>query len=309
MLDRYKISIIIPTLNAENYLSKLLERLNSQTVKDFELIIVDSSSNDNTLNIARKYTDNIISISKNKFDHGGTRTMVGKIAKGDLLIYFTQDALPYDDFTIENIIKIFKNEKVGAAYGRQISYPYTNLFGKHLREFNYPKGSYIRGLSDIPKYGIKTAFMSNSFACYRKVALEHIGWFKDGLILGEDMYAAAKMILAGYSIAYVDDARVYHSHDYTVWQEFKRYFDIGVFHAREIWLIETFGKAEGEGARYIKSELDYLLKHKAWNLLPEWVFRNFMKYVGYILGRNYNKLPKKLIKKISMHNRWWDKNF
>jgi len=301
------ISIIIPTYNAQNYLPKLLDKLQTQTIKEYELIIIDSSSKDNTVEIAKEFTDNVIVIPQNEFDHGGTRAKAGQIAKGEILVYLTQDALPFDNKTIENIIKVFEDEKVGAAYGRQLSYEDTNLFGKHLREFNYRETSYVRDKSDIKQFGLKTAFLSDSFAAYRKSALESIGWFEDNLILGEDTYAGAKMILSDYTLAYVSEAKVYHSHSYTVWQEFKRYFDIGVFHKTQEWILESFGKAEGEGMRYIKSEIKYLLSNNRWYLLPEFIIRNGMKYLGYKLGLKHDKLPMWMIKRFSMHYRWWDK--
>lgn len=301
------ISIIIPTYNAENYLRELLEKLKIQSIKDFELIIIDSTSKDMTVEISKQYTDHIIIIPQSEFDHGGTRAKAAKMAKGDIIVYLTQDALPADSYTIENIVKVFNDKNIGAAYGRQLSYENTNLFGKHLREFNYTDKSYVRDRNDIEKYGIKTAFLSDSFAAYRKSALEKIGWFKDGLILGEDTYAGAKMILNNYKLAYVAEAKVYHSHSYTVWQEFKRYFDIGVFHKCESWILQHCGKAEGEGMKYIKSEANYLFKNDAWYLLPEFFVRNGMKYFGYKLGQKYEKLPKWVIKKISMHHKWWNR--
>jgi len=299
------VSIIIPTSNAHKYLEKLLVSLKTQSIKEYELIIIDSSSKDDTIDIAKKYTDRVIVIPQNEFDHGGTRAKAAQMAKGGILVFLTQDALPFDAFAIENIVKVFNDEKVGAAYGRQLSYRETSLFGKHLRVFNYGDSSYVRGLEDKNRYGLKTAFLSDSFAAYRKSALEGIGWFKDGLILGEDTYAGAKMILSGYSLAYVAEAKVYHSHSYTVLQEFRRYFDIGVFHKCEYWILENFGKAEGEGMKYIKSEINYLLDNGAWYLLPEFVVRNGMKYLGYKLGQKYETLPMWLVKKMSMHHMWW----
>lgn len=100
-------TIVVPTYNAEKYLGNLLEKIKIQTIKEYELIIIDSSSKDETVNIARKYTDNVIVITQNEFDHGGTRAKAAKIAKGEILIYLTQDALPYDRFSIENILKVF----------------------------------------------------------------------------------------------------------------------------------------------------------------------------------------------------------
>jgi rhamnosyltransferase len=116
-----------------------------------------------------------------------------------------------------------------------------------------------------------------------------------------------KIILSGYKISYVADAVVYHSHSYSIWQEFKRYFDIGVFHKCESWILTKFGKAEGEGVKYIKSELNYLKTHKKWLLFPEFVLRNMMKYLGYKLGNKYHLLPRSFVKKVSMHRLWWEK--
>ncbi len=301
-----KVSVIIPTYNAEPYLATLLDALQKQTLP-FELIIIDSSSTDGTINIAKRYTRNIITIPKLEFDHGGTRTQAAKLASGEILIFLTQDALPYDNHTLEKITKSFYNPQISAAYGRQISYEKTNLFGKHLRAFNYPSTSHIRTLKDKTEYGIKTAFLSDSFAAYRKSTMKEVDWFKDGLILGEDSHIATKLLLAGYALAYVSDAKVYHSHSYSLIEEFRRYFDIGVFHTHEQWILETFGNAEGEGGKYVKSELAYLFKHKAYLRIPEFFIRNGLKYVGYKFGRNYNIFPKSIVPKLSMHSHWWEK--
>ena len=302
-----KVSVIIPTYNAENYLPRLLEKLKQQTIA-FELIIIDSSSTDNTLAITHEYTDNIIVIQKLEFDHGGTRTKAAKVATGDIIVFLTQDALPCEDDSIEKLLTPFQNLQVGAVFGRQIPYEETSLFGKHLRTFNYAETSYVRTLQDTEQYGIKTTFLSDSFAAYRKSSLKHIDWFKDGLIVGEDNYAGAKILLAQYALAYCAEAKVYHSHSYSPIEEFKRYFDIGVFHRRESWMIETFGKAEGEGGKYVKSEFKYLLQHHAYHQIPEFFIRNGMKYLGYKLGQAHKSLPLSLVKKLSLHHSWWDKH-
>lgn len=303
-----KVSIIIPTYNAGKHLNNFLISLQNQSIKFHELIIVDSSSTDETLKIANQYTNNVLSIDKSEFDHGGTRAKAAEIATGDILIFLTQDALPANTESIENILKVFNNQNVTAAYGRQLWYEDTNLFGRHLREFNYPKKSFFRSQKDIIDFGIKTAQLSNSFSAYRKNVLMKLGNFKSQLILGEDVYMGAKMILAGHTLAYVADAQVFHSHSYTIMEEAKRYFDIGVFHMSENWILKEFGKPEGEGMRYVKSEFNYLIKHHAWNKIHEFILRNTMKYLGYKLGQKYQLLPKNLRLAFSMHRSWWSKN-
>ncbi|MBI5639765.1 MAG: glycosyltransferase family 2 protein [Nitrospirae bacterium] len=300
------ISIIIPTLNAEEPLSRLLTALRSQTVRG-EILVVDSSSTDRTAAIAESCGARTMTIRREDFDHGGSRTAALRETTGEIIIYLTQDVLPFNERAVENLLSVFSDSKVGAAFGRQLPYPGASAFGAHLRLFNYPETSCIRELGDRGRYGIKTPFLSNSFAAYRRLALEEVGGFRERLISGEDTYAGARLLLAGYRIAYVADAAVYHSHNYSVFREFRRYFDIGVFHASESWILDEFGSAGGEGLRYIRSELAYLLEKGKYLLLPEFVIRNCLKYAGYHLGRRYEKIPAAMVRRLSMHSGWWDR--
>ena len=297
--------IIIPTYNAEKQMYRLCEALRSQTASS-EITVVDSSSSDKTVEIAKSFGAKVLMVRKEDFDHGGTRTLAGNAEKGDILVYMTQDTTLFDDHSIENIIRPFEDQGVAASYGRQLPYPGAEEFGTHLRLFNYPDVSYTVSLEDRKTLGIRTAFLSNSFAAYRRKALDEIDWFKEKLIMGEDTHAGARMLLAGYKIAYVADALVYHSHNYSVLQEFKRYFDIGVFHQSERWIIDEFGKAEGEGIRYMQSLFAFLRRRKKYYLIPEGVLRNTLKYIGYKLGQHYDKLPASMIHTCSMHANYWD---
>ncbi len=293
------ISILIPTLNAEEPIGNLLKSLREQNLS-LEIVVIDSSSSDNTVNIVRSYGAEIIEIDKNSFDHGGTRTQGAKITRGEILVFMTQDSLPVNELSIAKLIKpLSENNSIGVVYGRQVPSPNASPFAAHHRLFNYPPDSKLITLDDKNSLGLKAAFLSNSFSAYRKSALEEIGWFKNGLIFAEDVYAGAKLLLAGYKIAYVAEALVYHSHNYTVCQEFKRYLTIGIFHKKQDWIIKEFGRAEEEGLRYIKSELLFLLNRRKYHLLPISILRNALKYVGYKLGQNYKKLPRRLVKRLT----------
>lgn len=299
-----KILCIIPTLNAAHTIKNQIELLKKQNV---DILVIDSSSDDNTLDIVRSLDVEVKVIDRKDFDHGGTRTLGAKYKQSDIVVFLTQDAQPFDENCISALIKPFTDDKVAAVYGRQLPYPNETIFGEHLRVFNYGEQSYVRAYDDKERYGIKTAFLSDSFAAYRTKALKEIDYFKDGLILGEDMYAGAKLLQKGYKLAYAADAKVYHSHGYTILQEFKRYFDIGVFHISESWLLDEFGKPEGEGLKYIRSEFSYLIKRGKFYLLPLAVLRIGVKFLGYKLGKVYRDIPFVLIKHLSMHKHWWSK--
>ena len=302
-----KVSLIIPTLNFAAQLPGVLALLKRQTAWPFEVVVADSSSDDGTADLARSLGAAVITVPRAAFDHGGTRALAAKAASGDVLVFITQDAAPSDGEAIARLVEVFKDPKVGAAYGRQLPHPDADVFGRALRFFNYPERSYVRSLEDRAKYGIKTPFLSDSFAAYSRKALQEIGWFKDGLILGEDTYAGAKLLLAGYKLAYAANAAVQHSHNYTPLQDFRRYFDIGVFHTREAWILEAFGGAEGEGLRFIASSLKFLKANGALLQIPEFFLRTGLKFAGYRLGRAYPALPPGLRRRLGMNPGWWAK--
>jgi len=297
------VSVVIPTYNASRYLDAQLRALLTQTVKDLDILVVDSSSSDRTMDIAKQYSVQTLIIPKVEFDHGGTRTLAGKIrSAGDILVYLTQDALPCDDKAIENLIQPLLAEQVcGASFGRQIPYQNATPFAQHLRLFNYPPQSYLRTYADRAALGIRAAFCSNSFAAYRRDALEDVGWFTENLLLAEDMHVCARMLMKGYTLRYIAEAMVYHSHNYTMAQEFKRYFDLGVFFEKERWLLDEFGRPEGEGVKFVRSELSYLGSHGLLQLLPISLMRAVAKLIGYRLGHYYKYLPRTILRRVSMH--------
>ena len=297
------VSVVIPTYNASRYLDVQLKALRTQTVRDLDILIIDSSSSDETVDIAKQHAIHTVIISKKEFDHGGTRTLAGKTrSAGDILVYLTQDALPCDDRAIETLIQpLLAEQKCGAAYGRQVPYQDATPFAQHLRLFNYPSQSYTRTYADRTALGIRAAFCSNSFSAYRRDALEDVGWFTENLLLAEDMHVCARMLMKGYTTRYVAEAAVYHSHNYTVAQEFKRYFDLGVFFEKERWLLDEFGRPEGEGIKFVRSELSYLRCQGLPHLLPISLLRAAAKLIGYRLGHYYRHLPPAVLRLVSMH--------
>ena len=100
------ISVIIPTLNAAQHLQPLLSRLREQSFPPDEILVVDSASTDGTAALAQSLGARVISIPRESFDHGGTRHLAATEARGDLLLFLTQDALPADDSYIRNLVPL-----------------------------------------------------------------------------------------------------------------------------------------------------------------------------------------------------------
>lgn len=226
------ISIIVPTYNAAETLDKLLFKLRSQTKKDFETFIIDSSSDDNTQDIARSYNCKIISINKSDFNHGSARNLAVANTNTAFVVFLTQDAISADEYMVEELIKPMQaDQNIAICYGRQLPRPNAGLLERFAREFNYPAESILKTKNDVEALGLKTFFCSNSCSAIRRSIFNKLGGFKNNVIVNEDMLFAAKAIFQDYSVYYAADARVYHSHPYSLAQTFRRYFNIGRFFA------------------------------------------------------------------------------
>jgi rhamnosyltransferase len=300
------VALIIPTRNAAPHLDRLLPALAAQSLQPDEVFVVDSASTDDTVARFRAYGARVEVIDPKQFNHGGTRRWASQQVSAQALIYLTQDAIPADDQSFARLVaNLYSEADIGVAYGRQLPHPTAGLLGAQSRHFNYPAQGRTKRLHDAAELGIKTCFSSDSFSVYRRDALEAVGGFPQDVIGSEDAYVAAKMLLAGYAVRYAADAQVQHSHDYRLLEEFRRYFDIGVFYGRERWIHQAFGSAGGEGLRYVKAELQALLAAGAYWRVPEVFARTALKLLGYRLGRHEAHLSNPIKRHLSMYSNYW----
>ena len=141
-------------------------------------------------------------------------------------------------------------------------------------------------------------------AAYRKSEYNALGGFPLHTIFNEDMIFASHLIEAGKKIAYAADAKVWHWHNYTAKDQLKRNFDLAVSQVDAGGLF-TQVKSESEGIRLVKMTLKHFIKKGQFYYIPKIITQNGAKYIGYRLGKNYKKLPKKWILKISLNPWYW----
>ncbi len=278
-----RVSIIIPTLNAGAYMEKLFSMLQAQDIKFLEVIIIDSSSIDNTVDIAKGFGAKTIVIPRHTFNHGKTRNMAAMEAQGDILVFMTQDALPQDNKLLRKLTAPLKMSDIAATYGRHIPMPGASPLEIFAREFSYPDTGSIKGIEDIKQYGIKTFRFSNVCSAIKKELFLKAGMFPNGIRANEDMLMAAKLILNGYKVTYVPDAKVIHSHNYSLLQQFRRYYNIGSSLRNNSWILK-YVRAEGEGISFIKGQISFVLKRHKYFWIPYIFLESMTKYVGYRIG-------------------------
>lgn len=323
-----KVDIIIPTYKPDETFRLLLHFLQKQTFVVHRVIILNTEERlweealleipnirEELKNLPFEYI--VKHIAKADFDHGGTRRIGAELSSADIMIFMTQDAVPEDEYLVENLVKEFleqedvngRNEEqtsIAVAYARQTPKKECNVVERYTRQFNYPDTSRIKTEKDIPELGIKTFFCSDVCAAYRRDIYWKLGGFETPVIFNEDMFFAANAIKNGYAVAYVADARVCHSHNYTMMQQFHRNFDLAVSQTTHPEIFEQIS-SEAEGFKLVKNTIKHLFKiRKPWYIW--YLFTQCLgKYAGYWLGKRYCKLSKKHILKCTMNKQYWDR--
>lgn len=273
-----KIQIIIPILNPKwDDFKKILELLQMQTMK-CNILLINSGEN----NIYITGSTDLINIKKEEFNHANTRNKALSY-EADFYLFMTQDALPYDEYLVENLYSAFDDSDVVVAYARQLPYLNADHIEIYARHTNYSPKTHVKSIRDLPTLGIKTFFCSDSCAMYSADYFRTVHGFKDGLQTNEDMEFAARAILNGKKVAYLANAKVYHSHNFTYKEVWKRYCAIGTFFSNNRWIlneVSKYKKVESMGIKQALKELIYLT-HKAPLLIPRSIIISLIKFIAF----------------------------
>lgn len=306
-MDNRTIDVIIPTYRPGKEFRLLLERLKQQSVPVRRVVIINTEKKfwDSRWEQEFPFTE-VHHIKKEEFDHGGTRRKAAELTDAEIMVFMTQDALPADRDLIRNLTSPLKEPATAAAYARQLPNASCSFVERYTRSFNYPDKSSVKSREDLPVYGIKTFFCSNVCAAYRKDVYESLGGFTGHTIFNEDMIYASAVIQHGYRIAYAADAKVIHSHNYTCMQQFRRNFDLGVSQAEYPEVFQT-ASSESEGIRLVKKTFRYLCVNGRRRLIPGFVLQSGFKYAGYLAGKNYRRMPARMVRWCSMNKDYWRK--
>lgn len=303
----FVVDIIIPSYKPDEKFEKLIGRLLKQKYPIHKIFIVNTDEKFwRTSKVLSNEKLKVTHIKKEEFNHGGTRNRAAEKSEADILIFMTQDAMPLNDMLVEELVKPFQDDLVGASYARQLPEKDCGEIEKYTRSFNYPAESIVKSKEDVERLGIKTYFCSNVCGAYRSRIYHELGGFEKRTIFNEDMIYCGKMVQSGYKVAYAAAAEVIHSHNYGCMQQFHRNFDLAVSQAEHPEIFSGI-KSEGEGLRLVKKSAGHCLKiGKPW-LLFELIMKSAFKYMGYLLGKNYTKLPQWFINKCTMNKMYWCK--
>lgn len=278
------IDIICPLYNAEKYIVNLHRSILKQenvNLKNIRYIV--TKGKDNTEEILKNIDNCIHTIIEPKdFSHSLTREQEAFKSDADIVVFITQDIIIERKDWLYNLTKDIESGQVDACYSRQLCN--NNSIEKYTRESNYPSKSKIVSKEDIKKLGLKTFFFSDaSSAIKRETFVKLKGYDGKRLVISEDMYIAYKLIMNNYKIKYCADSEVIHSHNFTLKQQYKRYYDTGKFFKENNYLNKyKVNQAGGSLAKYI---LKRAWQDKNWNVLFKFIPNMSARFIGMKMGK------------------------
>lgn len=277
------IEIICPLYNAEKYIIDLDKNIKKQkNVKISKISYILTESEDNTENLLKQINANYFKLAKKEFTHSSARENVAMKSQSDILVFITQDIEIRNEDWLEKLVEPIISGEAVAAYSRQIT-KYNNI-EKYTREANYPENSLLKSKEDIEKFGLKTFFFSDASSCIKTSIYKELNGY-DGkrFMFNEDMYIAYKIIMAGYKIKYCANSIVWHSHNFTIKQVYKRYKDTGEFFKQNDYM-DKYGTT-GSGASLAKYVLKRIIQERNFKMLLRYPFDMGARFIGMKVGK------------------------
>ncbi len=299
------VSLVIPTRNAGPYARLMVRALAHQTVGKIDLIVVDSESDDGSPAVFAEFGARVLTIPRNSFNHGGARNLGARHARGEVLVFATQDAIPTDSRCLELLVRPLVRGSASAAFARQVPREGASPLERFARRENYPETARTVSLGDTRKLGVRALFFSNAFSAVLRDVFDALGGFPTHMVTNEDMLFAARLLKRAHRIAYVADATVVHSHSLGTGATFRRYFDIGTFFRQNA--AELHGlRIGGGGVSYVVRLMRFLVEEGLYQWLVPASVESLVKWSGYSLGHKYRILPTWLVRRCSNLPHHWE---
>jgi rhamnosyltransferase len=296
------VSILILAKNEVSNIGACLGAVYSQKLPGtVEVIVVDSGSTDGTLEIARQFAPRIEQIPAEAFHHARTRNYAASLAQGEILVYLAADATPASDNWLEALIGNFEDPSVGAVYGKHLPKPGSSCERQDALGAVYDDKRVVKDESSREKLGYRYYHMSTVNAAIRRNVWQST-LFPEELRVFEDLGIAKRILESGWKIVYEPRAAVYHSHNHSTLDLFKRYFDIGfTFKHLGIWNSVTRSSMLDDVLRLLRKKFTRFNAEtgRGERTVGHSIRQDVAKSLGLFLGLNERYLPVVLKRRLS----------
>lgn len=279
-------SIIIRTYNEAHWLPSVFQLLQQQQGATFEVVVVDSGSTDDTVQIARRHGARIVSIAKADFSFGRSLNVGCAAAEGDALVFLSGHCLPVGPHWLRDLIQPLSHDDCAYTYGRQVP---------HEQITKYSERQIFEKFFPNVRRGPSTDIACNNANAALRRDVWHENRFDEFLTGLEDMELAKRLVTKGFLVAYVADASVVHIHEET-WQRVRIRYERESFALQKI--IPEIHMTIWDMVRYCSSAIAHdfasaLRDRKLSRVMAEVVMFRTMQFWGAYQGNiDHRKLSR-----------------
>jgi rhamnosyltransferase len=302
------ISVVIPVKDGGEGLIHCLDSVTAQeTTEEVEIIVVDSGSTDGSVNVARSRARVVHEIPAHEFSHGASRNLGARAARGELLVFLSQDAFPVDGRWLTRLTAPFAQDpSVAGVYGRQLPNDCATPPESYFLNFLYGSQPRCQRIRSLDQLTMDTTLFSNVNSAMPRSVWERFPFVED-IIMSEDQEWSRRVLLEGFSIAYEPRAAVRHSHNYTVTGAFRRFFDSGASSSRAYMAGRRHSSRalRASALTYAGGELVWLWRSGQRRWIPYTVLYECAKMLGLLAGIKHERIPLTVKRRLSMMPAYW----
>ena len=303
------ISVVLPVKDGGDDLRRCLDAIARQQAGEaVEVVVVDSGSRDGSAERAERAGARVHRIAASEFNHGATRNLGASLARGDVLVFTSQDAhAERPDWLARLVAPLRERDDVAGAYGRQVAHPDAKPPEVFFLDFLYGPRGRVQRASGVGELSMETTLFSNVSSAIRRDVFDATGGFAGDVIMSEDQEWSSRVLLEGWAIAYVPEAVVRHSHPYTIRAAFRRFFDSGVSAERAYLAGARPSQAvlRRQAVRYAREEVAWLARNGHARWMPYAGVYELAKFAGLPLGARHRVLPPRLKRRLSAAPAYW----
>jgi rhamnosyltransferase len=296
------LSVVIPVKNGGSDLERCLDAILMQKLDDeVEIVVVDSGSTDGSVAAARTRGARVFEIPPDTFTHGGSRNLGATNARGDILVFISQDAYPTEpDWLTLLTAPLRQDSAVAGVYGRQLAHHDASPPEIYFLDFLYGPNARRQQAAGVATVSMDSTLFSNVNAAIRRELWERFPFATD-IVMSEDQVWSREAVLAGYTLVYEPRAAVRHSHNYTMLAAFRRFFDSGVSSERAYMAdnSESGNVLRRRALAYGWGEIRWLWQTHQRGWIPYAIVYEASKMAGLLLGINHRRLPLALKRRFS----------
>lgn len=300
------VSIVLPTYQGAAYLEETLAALNSQKfAPGFEIVAIDSQSKDDTPHLLREAGARVYSIPQSEFGHGKTRNFGVRKARGEIIVFLSQDAMPVGRDWLQQLVEVVQNPRVGAAFARQLPRSDATPLERFFHNTIYPAKGTTTRLRPGQPLSVSNVFFSNVCSAARRELCLRFP-FDETVIMSEDQLFSRDLLQNGFSIVYAPQAQVVHSHHYDLRALFKRNFDSG--YSLRSFPGEPATKQAGRAISFLTRETRFLAREKQFGWLLYLPLYELVRFFALLSGTQAERLPMRARLACSLHTAYWKRS-